>query len=1454
MGVPRQAAEDSPIRDHFVTTILGPRLRASIGDPLGQVTLGWLTDYQFLPGGDVLIADSFASRIYRGGADGLLRPFAGNGKRTTSGDGGSALDAGIFAPYSLAVDPYGVVYTMQADGAIRRIAVDGTISTIAGNGQSGCPTVGALATETQMSASAALAADGEGNVYIAPLMCGAVFRIDAHGIVHIATGYVAGSPSPERPITSSEVQPAGRYSVDLVLDMSLTPAGELLVVGQSSGDSRYSLMRVAPGRFREQILLIEGYGDQREGAKVTLALQGISGFGLRADGSVLVTSKHGSSSYVSRNEAGVVDRHGNYSILFTEDGYEGHPTGKIGDIQVYPERIRFDAGGNAYLLDASRQAIVRLHNDGTLEPFVGVFEGSYGIEAGPASDVRMSSYVGFAADSQGRVLIGYRQMIHRLEADASLTHIAGDPLASSHGDGGSAVAAWIEDVPRMETDAAGNLYIRETRAGTRGLSIVMRKIAADGTIDVCAGGGNTIGDWEGLTATSADLGRYVPEFTVSAAGEIYLVENPSGKTARIWKRKTDGTLTRVFGSLENTYNSFPQPGTLATQTAAFDVGKLAVDAAGTLYFQAGSFPNLGIYRIDQDGIVRTVVNHRADQSFADGDPTIDAPGRIEDYLKAIGVGRLLTRLPSSGLIEYVDGGNTRQWMDQDGAIYRNDGAFVAEDASISAISVAMLPDGGLAYVQNGLPFAVVRRTFPVPEGCAYSLSSQQILAPASGLETNVAVSTGMNCPWSWGASSYWTEIDADVLCKGTKDIPVSIAPNPSPEQRETTIVIAGVTVKVLQAGNADVTLFAVSPRLAKVPAGGGDVRLDITASTNLSWQIGLPASGVSVNGATTGNGTATRILQVGSLPGSDGRTLTVTVNGIAVSITQAAVPGLLPVVIAGDSPKSKIFVDFVAQPLPFHAMWTVGSRHHVLAEEWQKAGENSLLQFIDWESGATSPEQLLRVTQAASLTARFRTLHAVNSARAEESSPGQASGTELVFGYLGVQVPSEILQRLGMVSSYPFYPEGEAVPILAVANINHRFLRFHVDPLNGASNVPVWESTTNPSAVVVDGPLQLTATFNREQTAYSALYPKGGHSIPFRGSVVRVNPQTVPVLSSKEGPESKVSGLFVRYASSKFSLPSWLETRVSNGGQAPFVIELQPNPDDPALKSLNAGFAQASVYLLSDTTEPAKLDYSLAVMSPRTGDAPSINAVTDAGGFRPGTDPAAKDSIVTIFGERLANGIAGSESLPLPVALEGASVEWQHPNTLEWIALPLFYVSPYQINVHLPASILPNSSKYLRIRAKRDGIVSETEMLSLRSSSPSFFTANSSGLGAPSGFYVRVLPNGSQERGELAQCQNGACTPRSLVRGGAGNKLFLELYGTGLNDVVKEDVRILLGGRELQPDFVGPHGQFIGLSQVNVEIPADLEKGTPLDLYVWSTTQEDSRAVLSSNRLTIVLQ
>jgi NHL repeat len=115
--------------------------------------------------GNLYIADSLNHRVRKVDSKGTITTVAGNGIPLSSGDNGPALNAGIPAPQSLAIDSVGNLYIAEAQ-RVRVVAPDGTIVTVAGIGQPGVDTDNVPATTTSLYVTS-IALDAAGDLYIA---------------------------------------------------------------------------------------------------------------------------------------------------------------------------------------------------------------------------------------------------------------------------------------------------------------------------------------------------------------------------------------------------------------------------------------------------------------------------------------------------------------------------------------------------------------------------------------------------------------------------------------------------------------------------------------------------------------------------------------------------------------------------------------------------------------------------------------------------------------------------------------------------------------------------------------------------------------------------------------------------------------------------------------------------------------------------------------------------------------------------------------------------------------------------------------------------------------------------------------------------------------------------------------------------------------------------------------
>jgi hypothetical protein len=153
------------------------------------------------PLGRVVIVDTVNNRIRRVELDGTITTIAGTGEFGCSGDGGPASSAALAYPEGIAVDPLGLVLIGDMlNHRIPRREPDGTILTIAGSGDETFASDGGLVTRAALSRPSGVTVDLVGRVLIADKNnsrlrgFGRIQRIDLGGVVDVVVGFDAASP------------------------------------------------------------------------------------------------------------------------------------------------------------------------------------------------------------------------------------------------------------------------------------------------------------------------------------------------------------------------------------------------------------------------------------------------------------------------------------------------------------------------------------------------------------------------------------------------------------------------------------------------------------------------------------------------------------------------------------------------------------------------------------------------------------------------------------------------------------------------------------------------------------------------------------------------------------------------------------------------------------------------------------------------------------------------------------------------------------------------------------------------------------------------------------------------------------------------------------------------------------------------------------------------------------
>ncbi len=155
------------------------------------------------PDGSVYYGDQGNLRVRRVAPNGIVTTIAGNGTSGSGGDGGPATSAQFVNPRAVAVGPDGSVYVADANAnRVRRIVPGGTISTVAGTGVAGYSGDGGPGTAAKLNFPVDVAVAPDGVLYIAEDANHTIRRVDLDGRITtyagIGTAGYSGDNGPAR--------------------------------------------------------------------------------------------------------------------------------------------------------------------------------------------------------------------------------------------------------------------------------------------------------------------------------------------------------------------------------------------------------------------------------------------------------------------------------------------------------------------------------------------------------------------------------------------------------------------------------------------------------------------------------------------------------------------------------------------------------------------------------------------------------------------------------------------------------------------------------------------------------------------------------------------------------------------------------------------------------------------------------------------------------------------------------------------------------------------------------------------------------------------------------------------------------------------------------------------------------------------------------------------------------
>ncbi len=552
--------------------------------------------------GNLFISDSLNFRVRKVDINGIITTVAGNGINGYSGDGGAATNAKLYFPYGVALDASGNLFIADdINSRIRKVSIDGMITTVAGNGSSGYSSDGGAATNTSLYQPLGVAVDTFGNLFIADTSNNRVRK------VALFASY------PTLALNNVTARDAGNYSVIITTPYgSFTSSIVTLTVASSppiivSQPQNLAVRYGTPASFGVSVIGTVPFHFQWQK----------NGANLADDGNL-----SGSTTTNLLLNATATNDVGDYTVIITNmwgsvTSSVAHLRGEL--VSVEPANQLVMMGGkatfNVEIFDTG-PFTYQWQLNGTNLPYgmttvAGNGSPGFSGDDGPATNAMLNSPLGMAWDAFGNLFIAdaSNNRIRKLSVNGIITTVAGNGINGFSGDGGAATNASLNAPYGVTVDANGNLFIGDY-ANNR-----IRKINTNGMITTMAGNGS--GGYFGDGGPATNAGLHGPfGVALDAFGNLFI-----GDYFNNCIRKVDssGIITSVAGNGTGGYSG---NGGAATNAILHNPENLVFDISGNLFF--ADTGNNCIRKVDVNGIITAVAGNGTRGYSGDGGAATNA--------------------------------------------------------------------------------------------------------------------------------------------------------------------------------------------------------------------------------------------------------------------------------------------------------------------------------------------------------------------------------------------------------------------------------------------------------------------------------------------------------------------------------------------------------------------------------------------------------------------------------------------------------------------------------------------------------------------------------------------------------------------------------------------------------------------------------------------------------------
>lgn len=318
-----------------VQTLAGSSSPGFVDGPANAARFNNPTGLAADSGGSIYVADTGNSRVRRVAPDGTVTTVAGSG-------------AGQFdRPRGIAVDKRGTVFVADTgNNRIRRIAPDGAITTFAGSDSPGLGAGGlsdGQGSAAQFRLPEGIAIDGSGNLYVADTGNNAVRKVTADGAVTTLAG---GSGGPNSAGFADGPAASARFNAPR--GVAVDGAGNVYVADTLNERIR----KIAPGGI---VSTVAGSGDQgtASGSAAAARFSNPDGIAVDEAGNLYVSDN---SSFRLRKilPSGIV-------IDLAGSAREGFQDGAPDTAEFdFPAGVAVDGSGNVFVADSGNNRIRKI--------------------------------------------------------------------------------------------------------------------------------------------------------------------------------------------------------------------------------------------------------------------------------------------------------------------------------------------------------------------------------------------------------------------------------------------------------------------------------------------------------------------------------------------------------------------------------------------------------------------------------------------------------------------------------------------------------------------------------------------------------------------------------------------------------------------------------------------------------------------------------------------------------------------------------------------------------------------------------------------------------------------------------------------------------------------------------------------------------------------------------------